>query len=70
MTVAAEFRILRYALGLSAASHIAAYKRMKSLKNSGSTDRQNPGTILRCGAESLRTTTNHGVQEPKNKQPA
>jgi hypothetical protein len=43
---------------------------MKFLKNSGSTNSQNPGTLLRCGAESPRTTTNHGVQEPKNKQPA
>jgi hypothetical protein len=43
---------------------------MNSLKNSGSTNLWNPGTLLRCGAESPRTTTNHGVEEPKNKQPA
>jgi hypothetical protein len=36
---------------------------LKYFKHSVSTDCQNPGTILRCGAESLRTTTIKGVIE-------
>jgi len=36
---------------------------LKYFKHSVSTDCQNPGTILRCGAESLRITTNQGSYE-------
>jgi hypothetical protein len=36
---------------------------LKFLKNSGSTNLWNPGTISCCGAESLRTITIHGVIE-------
>jgi len=40
-----------------------AYRGMNFLKDFGSTNRWNPGRLLRCGAESPRTTTNHGVIE-------
>jgi hypothetical protein len=36
---------------------------LKSLNDSGSTNLWNPGTLLRCGAESPRATTNYGVIE-------
>jgi len=36
---------------------------MISLKNSDSTKSWNPGKLLRCGAESPRTTTIYGVIE-------
>jgi hypothetical protein len=39
------------------------YNSMISLKNSGSTNSGNPGKLLRCGAESPRTTTIYGVIE-------
>ncbi len=43
---------------------------LKYFKHSVSTDCQNPGTLLRCGAESLRTTTNLGsYRSPKINNP-
>jgi hypothetical protein len=46
---------------LPAREPFCAYKRLKSHKNSRSTNFQNLSRLMGCGAESLRNNTNHGV---------
>jgi hypothetical protein len=60
-----RYRAISSTSGEAPSAASSAYKGivLKYFEHSVSTDCQNPGTILRCGAESLRTTIIKGVIE-------